>query len=137
MTSPSFECTCILKYFYHFFVTFLKLLYSHLFVQFGLTRVWRTRAACFRDTCILRQNVFPDLNVQYEQIISPLQRRNVGRHIVLVGLFLLLILFVQAVTLLSFDIDLWYLVCRCIIIRYCVMDHHDLHMTLTSDLKVK
>jgi hypothetical protein len=44
--------------------------------------------------CLLRQNVFPDLNVQYEQIISPLQRRNEGRHIVLVGRFLFLILFV-------------------------------------------
>jgi hypothetical protein len=94
MTSSSFECPCISKSFCHFFVNFQKLLNSHLFVQFGLTRVWRTRAACFRDTCILRQNVFPDLNVQYEQIISPLQRRNEERHIVLVGLFLLLKLFV-------------------------------------------
>ena len=38
---------------------------------------------------------------------------------------------------LSFDIDLWYLVCRCIIIRWYVMYHHDLHMTLTLDIKVK
>jgi hypothetical protein len=44
--------------------------------------------------CILRQNVFTDLNVQDEQIISPFQRMNKGTHIVLVGLFLLLILFV-------------------------------------------
>ena len=43
---------------------------------------------------MLRPNVFPDLNVEYEQIISPLQRKNEERHIVLVGLFLLLILFV-------------------------------------------
>jgi hypothetical protein len=58
MTSPSFECTCILKSFCHFFVNFHKLLHSHLFVQFGLARVWRTRAASFRETCIIRQNGF-------------------------------------------------------------------------------
>jgi hypothetical protein len=48
----------------------------------------------FRDTYILRQNGFPDLNVHYDQIMSPLQRKNEGGHIVLVGLFLHLILFV-------------------------------------------
>jgi hypothetical protein len=58
MTSLSFECTCILKSFCHFFVNFQKLLHSHLFVQFGLARVWRTRTACFRETCILRQNMW-------------------------------------------------------------------------------
>ena len=95
MMSPSFECTCILKSFCHFFINFQRLLYSHLFVQFGLTRVWSTHAARFRDICILRQNVFPGLNVQYEQIISPLQRRNGGRHVILIWLvLLLLILFV-------------------------------------------
>jgi hypothetical protein len=48
----------LLKSFCHFFVNFQQLLHSHLFVQFVLARVWRTRAACFRETCILRQNVF-------------------------------------------------------------------------------
>jgi hypothetical protein len=76
------------------FCQFHKLLHSHLFVQFDLTRVWRTRATCFGDTYILGQNVCPDLNIQHEQIISPLQGRNEGRHIVLIGLFLLLILFI-------------------------------------------
>ena len=94
MTSHSFECTFILKSFCRFYVNFQKLLYSHLFVQFGLTSVWRTCAACFRNTYIVRQNACPDLNVQHEQIISPLRRRNEGRHIVLIRLFLLLILFI-------------------------------------------
>ena len=76
------------------FCQFHQLLHSHLFVQFDLTRVWRTRATCFGDTYILGQNVCSDLNIQHEQIISPLQGRNEGRHIVLIGLFLLLILFI-------------------------------------------
>jgi hypothetical protein len=35
------------------------------------------------DTYLLGQIACPDSNVQHEQLISPLQRRNEGRHIVL------------------------------------------------------
>jgi hypothetical protein len=94
-----------------FFVNFQKLLQS--FVQFDLTtRVWRTRTAWFRDTYILWKDVCSDLNIQHEKIISPLQRMNEGRHIVLIGLFFQFFLYsnnlVQAVTLLSFDIEFFH-----------------------------
>ena len=141
MTSRSFECTCILKSFCHFLVNFQKLLYSHLFVQFDLTKVWKTRAACFRDTYILGQNVCPDSNVQHEQIISPLQRNYEGGHIVLIWVFLLILFILKQPCSGCNSFILWYrlryLICRCITIRCFAMDHYHLHVTFASDFKVK
>jgi hypothetical protein len=56
----------------------------------SLSRMWRTCVTCFKDNHILGQNVCPYLHVQHEQIISlPFHE---DRHIVLVGLLLLMIL---------------------------------------------
>ena len=43
---------------------------------------------------------------------------------------------VRCRTFLCFDIGLWYLACGCITIRRCVFYHHDLHVTLTFDLRI-
>jgi hypothetical protein len=68
---------------------------SHVMEQFFLSPVKKTRRTAKK----------------LEVIVSLLQRRNEGRHIVLIGLFLLLFLFIltqtcSAVTLLSFELDL-------------------------------
>ena len=39
-----------------------------------MTRIWRTRVTCFKDTHKLEQNVCPYLHVQHEQIMSPHRR---------------------------------------------------------------
>jgi hypothetical protein len=44
---------------------------------------------------------------------------------------------VCSITLLSFEIGQWYLVCWCMTIRRCVTYRNDLCGTLTFDLKVK
>ena len=56
----------------------------------SVSRIWRIHIASFKDIHILGQNVCPYLHVQHEQIISlPFHE---DRHIVLVGLLLLMIL---------------------------------------------
>jgi hypothetical protein len=57
--------------------------------------------------------------------------RSKGRHII--NKYFL----VRAITILSFEIDQWYLVCGCMTIRRCVAYRNDLHGTLTFDVNVK
>ena len=52
--------------------------------------MWRTRVICFKENHILGQNVCPYLHVHHEQIISLSFHED--RHIVLVGLLLLMTL---------------------------------------------
>ena len=71
--------------------TYLAIFTNFIFICVcSLSRMWRTRVTCFKDNHILGQNVCPYLHVQHEQIISlPFHE---DRHIVLVGLLLLMIL---------------------------------------------
>ena len=71
--------------------TFLAIVTNCIFICVGsVSRIWRIHIASFKDIHILGQNVRPYLHGQHEQIISlPFHE---DRHIVLVGLLLLMIL---------------------------------------------
>ena len=84
---PAFYCTCLLISLCHF----LGNCHKFIFICVGsVSRIWRIHIASFKDIHILGQNVRPYLHGQHEHIISlPFHE---DRHIVLVGLLLLMIL---------------------------------------------